>query len=210
MTKFRHPFTAVVAGATSSGKTTFLCHLIRQREQLITPVPERVIYSYKSYQPVFETLDSQVELVQGQSYKLDPSRRTLLIIDDQFADKNEQLIDLFCVHSHHKNTSVILVSQSLYFDDKSYRIACRNAMYTILFKSPRDRRCVRHMAQEMFDPAQARSMMDAYQEATSQPFGYLVVDMRPDTPACIRLRSNVLQHEGKMFQGAHLTHCYVI
>lgn len=210
LTKFRHPFTAICAGATSSGKTTFLCHLIQQRTHLITPVPERVIYSYKAYQPIFEKFDDQVELVQGQNYELDAERPTLLIIDDQFTDRNQQLIDLFCVHSHHKNTSVILVSQSLYFDDKSYRTACRNAMYTILFKSPRDRLSIRHMAQEMFDPSQARSMIDAYQDATSQPYGYLVVDMKPDTPACLRLRSNVLDQEGKMFKGTHLTHCYVI
>ena len=208
--KFRHPFTAICAGATSSGKSTFLCFLIRQRHKLITPVPERVIYSYKAYQPLFETLDAGVELVQGQNYKLDKTIPTLLIIDDQFAEKNEKLIDLFCVQSHHKNTSVILVSQSLYFDDKSYRIACKNAMYTILFKSPRDNRSVNHMAHDMFEASKARAMMQAYKEATQRAYGYLVIDMKPDTPDCLRLRGNVLEHEGEMFQGAHLMHCYII
>lgn len=173
-------------------------------------MPERVIYSYKTYSPLFQTLGENVELVQGQHYVLDKSIPTLLIIDDQFADKNDQLIDLSCVNSHYKNTSVILVSQSLYFDNKAYRTACKNAMYTILFKSPRDNRAISRIAHDMFDSTKAKGMIQAYNNATQKPYGYLIIDMKPDTPECLRLRTNVLGQEGEMFQGVHLMHCYMV
>lgn len=207
--KFRHPFTAICAGATCSGKSTFISHVISCKKHVITPVPERVIYSYKAYQPLFDSLHD-VEFVQGMNFKLDKTKRTLLIIDDQFADKNDQLIDLFSVKCHHENTSIILVTQCLYYPDKSYRVAVMNSMYMILFKSPRDVSSVSILARQMFSGAKAKAMVKAYDHATSKPYGYLLIDMKPDTPESLRLRSNVLPHEGDMFQGVRLMHCYVI
>ena len=54
-------------------------------------------------------------------------------------------------------------------------------------------------------------MIEAFEDATSTPYGTLVVDLKPTTPDSLRLRSNILPSEGlEAHNGSGLTHCYLI
>ena len=207
--KFRHPFTALCVGATMSGKTQYIAKLIAHKNEMIIPSVERVIYSYKKYQPIFDTM-KDVQFVQGMNFNLDKTVPTLLIVDDQMTDQNEKLAELFTVNCHHDNTSVIFVSQNLFFQDKAYRTACLNAMYLILFRSPRGTSQITHLARQMYTGEKAKAMVRAFEHATQQPYSNFIVDLKPDTPQGLRLRSNVLPDEGLPFTSVHLSHCYAI
>jgi hypothetical protein len=207
--KFRHPFTAICAGASMTGKTHFVAKLIHHRDIMITPKIERVIYSYKKYQPIFDTLKN-VEFVQGMNFDLNKSVPTLLIIDDQMTESHSKLTDLFTVCAHHDNTSIIFITQVLFYQDKAYRNACQNAMYMILFRSPRSKGQVAHLARQMFTGTRAKGMVEAFEDATSKPYHSLIIDLKPDTPDLVRIRSNCLPDEGKAFGMANLSHCYAI
>jgi hypothetical protein len=50
---WKHPFTAVVAGPSSCGKTVFTFKFISEAQSLITPPPEKIIYCYGVYQEIF-------------------------------------------------------------------------------------------------------------------------------------------------------------
>ena len=208
--KFRHPFTALCVGATMCGKTHFISKLITNKDNLITPKVQRVIYSYKKYQQIFDTL-KDVEFVHGMNFNLDKTIPTLLILDDQMTTiENEKLAELFTVNCHHDNTSIIFVSQNLFFQSKAYRTACLNAQYLILFRSPRGTSQIHHLARQMFVGEKAKSMVQVFESATEKPYSYLVIDFKPDTPQFLRLRSNILPEEGPMYQGDRLAHCYHI
>ena len=205
--KFRHPFTAFCVGTTMSGKTHYLLRLVKYKDDIIHPPVKRVVYSYKKYQPVFDNVEN-VEFIQGMDFKLDKSIPTLLIIDDQMGDINDKIAELFTVNCHHDNTSVIFVTQNLFLQHKDYRTAALNTQYFILFQSPRGPTQVQHLARQMFVGDKVRKMVQAYENATSSPFSYLIVDMKPDTPHALRLKCNVLPCEGDMFEGVQLAHCY--
>ena len=207
--KFRHPFTALCVGATMCGKTQYLSKLIAHRETAIVPPVKRVIYSYKKYQPIFDGM-SGVEFVQGMNFSLDKTIPTLLILDDQMLDQNDKIAYLFTVSCHHENTSVILVSQNLFFQDKTYRTACLNAQYLILFRSPRAASQIHHLARQIYVGAKAKAMVRAFENATAAPFSHIILDLKPDTPESLRLKSNILPNEGLPFNSAHLAHCYNI
>ena len=64
-------------------------------------------------------------------------------------------------------------------------------MYLVLFRNPRDTRQISHLAQQMY-PGEGKCMVESYKEATSEPYGYLFVDMRPNTPEHLRLRGKIL------------------
>jgi hypothetical protein len=192
-----------------SGKTQYLSKLIAHRDVMIDPKVERVIYSYKKYQPIFDTMQG-VEFVQGMNFKLDKSIPTLLIVDDQMTDENSSLAELFTVSCHHDNTSVVFVSQNLFFQNKAYRTACLNAMYIILFRSPRGSCQVSHLARQIYTGEKAKAMVKAYEHATQEPFSNFVIDLKPDTPHQVRFRSNVLPDEGLPYQSVHLAHCYAV
>ena len=67
---------------------------------------------------------------------------------------------------------------------------------------------VTHLARQLFSGEKAKRMIDAYIHATKDPFSYLVLDLKSDTPDMIRMKANVLPKQGCMFQQVHLSHCY--
>ena len=71
----KHPFTALVAGC---GKSTLVKNIIAYKSEMIDPVPERVIWFYGEWQPMYETIPD-VEFMEGlTSMKLlDGKTRTL-------------------------------------------------------------------------------------------------------------------------------------
>ena len=42
--RFMHPFTAIIAGSSQSGKLVFYTRLIRNARECIAPPPERIVY----------------------------------------------------------------------------------------------------------------------------------------------------------------------
>ena len=56
--KFQHPFTMIVAGPTMSGKSTWMKQLLLS--DLITPPPNRIIWLYKRWQPLYDELKDRV------------------------------------------------------------------------------------------------------------------------------------------------------
>lgn len=206
---FRHPFTCLCVGPTMAGKTQYIANLIKYKDSVIIPNVHRVIYSYKKYQPIFDTMKN-VEFVQGLNFKLDKSIPTLLVIDDQMGECNSQLTDLFTVCAHHDNCSIIFISQVLFLQDKAYRAACQNAMYLILFRSPRCKSQIGHLARQMFTGNKAKEMLQAFDDATVKPFSNMIVDCRPDTPEIMRLKTNILPNEGEVFGPVKLAHTYAL
>ena len=192
-----------------AGKTSYIAKLIKHKDKVIIPNVKRVIYSYKKYQPLFDSM-KDVEFVQGMNFTLDRTIPTLLVIDDQLSDCNANLTELFAVGAHHDNCSVIFVSQVMFLQDKAYRNACQNAMYMILFKSPRCKAQIGHLARQMYSVNKANKMITAFEDATSKPYSNLIVDCRPDTPNLLRLRSNVLPEEGMPFGVDNLAHVYAL
>lgn len=210
--KLRTPFTCIVAGATGSGKTHFVLRLLRYRDALLDPPPKRVIYSYERYQPAFDAMEG-VEFVKGDDYKLRGGENTLLIIDDQMDVKLSNLVKLFTVDSHHLGVSVMFLTQNLFEQSKEYRTVALNAQYLFLFKSPRAARQVVTLAHQLFPSGgkSAKAFVAAYRHATQNPFSYLMVDLKPDTPQRLMVRANMLPDEGEPFTGdVRLAHCYVV
>ena len=207
--KFRHPFTMLCVGSTMTGKTTYLTKLIQQRHDMIKPNVERVIYSYNKYQTAFDSM-TDVQFVRGMNFNLDPSIPTLLIIDDNMNHTDETLAELFTVDAHHQNTSIIFVTQNLFLQNKFYRTACLNTQYMIFFRSPRSCNQMTHLAKQIYTGNKVKAMVEAFQDSTKEPFSHFIIDLKPDTPQCMRLRTNAMKDEGLSFQSEHFAHVYNI
>ncbi len=50
----------------------------------------------------------------------------------------------------------------------------------MLFKSPRDKQQVSMLARQL-NPGKVQEFIAAYEEATSRPHGYLILDLKPTT-----------------------------
>jgi hypothetical protein len=69
-----------------------------------------------------------------------------------------------------------------------------NAHYMVLFKSPRDKQKISMLARQV-DPGRVREFMRSYEDATSRPHGYLMLDLKPTTSDQDRLKTNILPGE---------------
>ena len=198
--RFMHPFTAIIAGPSQSGKSMFCMRLIRNARECIAPPPERIVYCYSVYQPLFDQY-SNVEFVEGlpDLNMFDGVKRTLLIIDDLMHETNDAVAKLFTRVSHHKNVSVVYLTQNLFNNNKHNRTISLNAHYMILFKNVRDATQVHCLARQMF-PKNSEAMMQGYKDATGKPYGYLLVDLTQSMDDRYRLRTKIFPGEtGEVF-----------
>ena len=62
--RFMHPFTAIIAGPSSSGKSMFCMRLIRNARECIAPLPKRIVYLLRS-KPTFIRPISQRRVCRG-------------------------------------------------------------------------------------------------------------------------------------------------
>ena len=202
--RFHHPFTMLSIAPTGGGKTYMIKKLLENRFRFIDPPPQRIIWLYGQWQPLYEDMKKSItgiEFVRGIPWNieedsfLDPRVQNLIVIDDLMsqATQDTRICDLFTKGSHHRNLSVICLMQNLYYRGKENRTMNLNSHYLVLYKNPRDQCQVMTLARQMY-PRNTQHFMDSYKAATNKPYGYLVIDLKPNTNEEQRLQANVLEN----------------
>ena len=96
----------------------------------------------------------EIEFVEGilEFEIIDPRQNNLVIIDDLMreASENTTVLDVFTKGSHHRNTSIIILTQNLFNKGKHSRTISLNSHYIVLFKNPRDASQISHLARQMY------------------------------------------------------------
>ena len=192
---WKHPFTAIVAGPTGCGKTIFTLKLTSEAAKMITPAPQRVIWCYGTYQDIFDNYPN-IEFIEGlpDLQLFDGITRTLLVIDDLMTETDDSVVKIFTKISHHKSVSILYLTQNLFYKSKQNRTISLNTHYMVLFKNVRDATQVTNLAKQMY-PGKFKFMVEAFRDATSMPYGYLIVDMKPDLDDRFRLRTHIFPDE---------------
>jgi len=193
--RFKHPFTATIAGPTGSGKTVFTIRFINEAKNMITPPPEKIVYCYGEYQPSFNMMPGVVFNEGLPDIKdFDGKQRTLLIIDDLMTESGDSISNIFTKISHHRNVSIIFLTQNLFYKSKQSRTMSLNSHYIIVFKNARDAMQIATLARQMY-PGQAKFLVEAFQDATKKPYGYLLIDLKATTIDRYRIRTNIFPDE---------------
>jgi hypothetical protein len=202
---FVHPSTILVSGPTGSGKTEFVKKVILR--QMFDKKPTRVIWVYNEDQPAYRELRQlmpNVQFVRGlpddlyESIK--PQDRNLLILDDVMntAGDSKVLSRLFTEGSHHRNLTVMYLVQNLFDKGKSHRNVSLNSKVMVLFKNPRDKQQVAYLGKQVF-PKHKNFLLDAFEDATREPYEYLLVDLHPNTPDNLRVHAKIFNYPGTVY-----------
>ena len=143
----------------------------------------------------FESIPN-VEFIDGlpSIENVDKSKRTLTIHDDLMNETNCSVTNLFTKRSHHYNCSVIYIVQNLFKQNKENRTIFLNSHYIVVFKNPRYVSQMVHLAKESY-PSRPKVVQEAFLDATSKPFGYLLFDFTQKIQDSYRLQTQIFPDE---------------
>ena len=207
---FNHPFTMIISGSTGSGKTQWLLKFLHNFDELIVNGNKQInsiVYCYGEINENILYLQTIKNLKNAKfsTYSGLPSEEfvqrkaseqengMLLILDDLMLNAKSGFLDsLFTKGSHNWNVSVMLVTQHLFL--KELRTARNNSHYLLLMRNPQGALQIRNLAQQLF-PHKTAFFLEAYRDATSQKFSYLLVDMHPNTDENMRLKTNIYKKD---------------
>ena len=168
--RLKHPGTYIISGSSGTGKTQWTKKFMENWSQVVnTQFPDRIVWFYSEYQPAYSelsTLFPQIEFIQGipeNVCEMFNERTTnLCIIDDllQECSGNKNVANLFTKTSHHRNLSVLFITQNLFFQGKESRTISLNTNYITIFSNPRDKTQILNLSKQMY-PGRSKFMREA-------------------------------------------------
>jgi hypothetical protein len=95
---------------------------------------------------------NNVSFVKGVPEFNNPENLPSLIVLDDLMDSafSSKVSELFTNRSHHRNISLILITQNLFHQGPSSRDISLNSMYIAVFKNPRDKTKIVHLARQVY------------------------------------------------------------
>ena len=186
----------IVSGPSGCGKSTFLERLIENKKYLIDEPEIKILWCYAESNAIPKN-SSCISFYQGIPDDLTNATNEplLIILDDLMSDGyNKKVCELFTKGSHHRNISVVLVTQNLFHKSSMSRDISLNTKYMIMFKNPRDQQQFTYFARQVL-PENFKELVRVYKEITQTAHGYLLVDLTQDIHDCLRFRTNIFEKD---------------
>ena len=196
--KFRDCTNFLISGCTQSGKSTFVKRLLTHSKELFITNPEICLFSYSHWQPAYNELQQQwgdkivfMEDLPKEEYLRDTMKdykHGIFVADDKATQIPESafFMDLLTRYGHHFNLSNVMLVQDPSLNGKMKSVLSKNFHVNVLMKSPRDRNYVRNLAIMLND---YKCLTQAYDDATKEKYGYLVIDLHPQAEDRLKYRS---------------------
>ena len=173
---------------------------------MVDPVPEKVIFVYKHWQPAYDVMSNDIDIdfrktIQEEDLTKEAldNKPTYLILDDVFADLSDNfLYQCFTNISHHANLSITCLLNFLFMKTKNMRLLATNSHITTLFKSPRDMLSVSLLNSHMF-PSKPGFLTWAMNDATkNEKYSSLTIDCSPHAEDVTRVRKTSFPEDDKV------------
>ena len=198
------PLKWTLVGSSGSGKTNFALNIIKKSVSLFDQKPDRVIIIYKVFQEIYNSFDDYypTSLFTEEECNIEEltksnTERLLIICDDlYFSKKLDEISEHFLIKGRHRNTSWIVLTQSI-FNQPALKNISRNSTHMTLFKNVRLNEP--HILFSQLRPRSSKVLQNIYAEATEEPYGYLDVDLSQTCPDKLRYKTNLFDSVVKVF-----------
>ena len=201
--KLHHPFSMIVSGASSSGKSSLLLNMLDTFHDSIdlssvNNVMPEIYYVYSIPQTKFDKYKSWVKFFHGFEHdelrpdSLRNKENIFLILDDTTDEICPRLLkNIFTKDSHHKKISICAIVHNPYDSSISTLRTCTlNSHFYLLARSPQSLSSTKHLFIQLF-PGQAKQVMKLYNDIIETPYRFLLIDNSPRSNLKYRLRSNL-------------------
>ena len=120
----------------------------------------------------------------------------IVVIDDlmECIIKSVETQNLFTKYCHHYNITAVFKTQNIFAQGPCSRTNNINTQILVIFANKRDESQAMNLGNQLY-PYNSKVYMEAYQDATSNPHGYLAIDCDPKSPRELKLRTNIFPGE---------------
>ena len=200
----RAPCNTMVAGVSSSGKTTLVHKILKHRDVMYTRPVKKVMYCMSVDQPLYDEMRKDVE---GLTFHrdvpteadldafTDGSEHCLVVLDDLMEQvvRSVNAQNLFTKYSHHKHISVMFISQNIYAQGKCAHNVSMNTHYFFLLCNQRDMRQINVLAEQT---GLGSVLKQSYSDCVlKKRYGYQLLSLHPAVLSTVdvapRLRSRI-------------------
>ena len=173
---------------------------------------DKIYFFYQGSQPLYDATQKEIEnleFVQGVNFEFIDSLKNngtkyLLIFDDSCEEicNSKAFVDIATARRHW-GLSKIYIKHNLFHQSKLGRDVELQNTHNVLFKSPRD---VMQVTTPSTQLGLGSELVDWYRDATSVPFGHLLIDLAPWTDDRLRFCTNSRSVPSKFYLPERLKH----
>jgi nucleoside-triphosphatase THEP1 len=193
--------TMLIVGSSGKGKSTLCRKIIKDRNAIFNVNSQPVLWCYESIESIPAELHHAKDVIlhhgipDMDEIKKHMDRKLLIVLDDlQTQMKNSVFLEKLCtVVCHHYDCQLIILLHTVYYGPTIRNLRLQ-ASYIILFKNNNDKMSVRCLGNQLM-PEDSKTFLAIYNEATKEPYSYLLIDLYKACPDELRFRSNVLPRE---------------
>lgn len=195
--KLQTPSSTMLVGATNSGKTNLTLKILNNLDIYDKPIRKvQWYYNDPGSIPPSNVLPEGVDIKfinkLPAKFVNDSGEQLLVIIDDFMDEAMNSLAvsQLFTLHSHHSQISILCLVQNLFLKGKYSRTISLNTTYFIIFRNLRDQLQIQKFFIQMC-PLNAKAIQDIYIDATKKPHGYILLDFSQRSHTLTRYRTDL-------------------
>ena len=174
-----------LVGPSESGKSQLIHNWLKIGT--LQPEFDKIYFFYQHSQPLCDVMPKEIkslEFVRGVNFEFIDSlknngTRYLLFFDDSCDEicNSKAFLDIVTA-GRHRCLSTIYIKHNLFHQSKLGRDVALQNTHIVPFKSPRDVMQVTTLSTQL---GLGSELVDWYRDATSVPFGHLLIDLSPRT-----------------------------
>ena len=183
-----------LVGPSGSGKSRLIFDWLKIGT--FQPEFDKIYYFYQHYQPLYGLMKEKVkniEFINGIDFQFieqlpNNAKKYLLIFDDSCEEIfNSKEFVKVATAGRHRGLNTIYIKHNLFHKSKLGRDVELQNTHIVLFKSPRDVLQINTLGTQLGLGSQLKEW---YQDATSVPYGHLLIDLSPKTVDYLRYCTN--------------------
>ena len=169
------------------------------------PKFDKIYFFYQHSQPLYDVMQKEIEsleFVRGVNFEFIDSLKNngtkyLLIFDDSCEEIcNSKAFVYIATAGRHRGLSTIYIKHNFFHQSKLGRDVELQNTHILLFESPRDVMQVTTLSTQL---GLGSEIVDWYRDATSVPFGHLLIDLSPRTDDRLRCCTNTGSVPSKIY-----------
>ena len=199
-----------MVGPSETGKSQLIYNWLKIGT--FSPKFDKIYFFYQHSQPLYDVMQNEIEnleFVQGVSFEFIDSLKNngtkyLLNFDDSSEEicNSRAFVDIVTA-GRHRGLSTIYIKHNLFHQSKLGRDVVLQNTHNVLFKSPRDVMQVTTLSTQL---GLGLVLGDWYRDATSVPFGHLLIDLSPRTDDRLSYCTNSGSAPSKFYLPERLNH----